>query len=75
MRTVTVSEPKLPEDHDSPLSFSMEGQQEDPPSSLVPFYWTPGWNSVQAMYDYLDEPDASLKGGDPGIRLIEPSGN
>ncbi len=24
------------------------------------------------MYNYLDEPDGSLKGGDPGIRLIEP---
>jgi NADH-quinone oxidoreductase subunit G len=53
----------------------MEGQQEEPPSSLVPFYWTPGWNSVQAMYKYLDEPDAALRGGDPGIRLIEPSGS
>ncbi len=71
---IAVSEPKLPQDHDSPLAFSMEGQQENPPSSLVPFYWTPGWNSVQAMYNYLDEPDASLKGGDPGIRLIEPPG-
>jgi NADH-quinone oxidoreductase subunit G len=24
------------------------------------------------MYNYLDEPDGSIKGGDPGIRLIEP---
>jgi NADH-quinone oxidoreductase subunit G len=24
------------------------------------------------MYNYLDEPDASMKGGDPGIRLTEP---
>ena len=39
---VAVSEPKLSQDHDSPLAFSMEGQQEYPPSSLVPFYWTPG---------------------------------
>ena len=70
---VAVSEPKLSQDPDSPLSFSMEGQQEKPPSSLVPFYWTPGWNSVQAMYNYLDEPDGSMKGGDPGIRLIEPT--
>jgi NADH-quinone oxidoreductase subunit G len=59
-------------DIDSPLAFSMEGQQERPPSSLVPFYWTPGWNSVQAIYNYLDEPNGSMKGGDPGIRLIEP---
>jgi len=71
---VAVSEPKLPQDTDSPLAFSMEGQQEIPPSSLVPFYWTPGWNSVQAMYNYLDEPNASMKGGDPGVRLIEPAG-
>ena len=70
---VAVSEPKLPQDTDSPLAFSMEGQQEIPPSSLVPFYWTPGWNSVQAMYNYLDEPNASMKGGDPGVRLIEPA--
>jgi NADH-quinone oxidoreductase subunit G len=26
------------------------------------------------MYNYLDEPNGSLKGGDPGIRLIEPTG-
>jgi NADH-quinone oxidoreductase subunit G len=70
--SVAVSEPKLSQDPDSPLAFSMEGQPENPPSSLVPFYWTPGWNSVQAMYNYLDEPDASMKGGDPGVRLLEP---
>lgn len=69
---IAVSEPKLPQDQDSSLSFSMEGQAENPPSSMVPFYWTPGWNSVQAMYNYLDEPNGSMKGGDPGIRLIEP---
>jgi len=48
----------------------MEGQPELPPSSMVPFYWTPGWNSVQAMYNYLDEPDGHMKGGDPGVRLF-----
>jgi NADH-quinone oxidoreductase subunit G len=69
---ITVSESKISEDNDSPLAFSMEGRQEQPPSSLVPFYWAPGWNSVQAMYGYLDEPNGSLKGGDPGIRFIEP---
>ena len=69
---ISVSEPKLAQDNDSPLAFSMEGRPETPPSSMVPFYWNPGWNSVQAMYHYMDEPDGSLKGGDPGIRLIEP---
>jgi NADH-quinone oxidoreductase subunit G len=69
---ISVSEPKLPQDPDSPLAFTMEGHEEKPPSSLVPFYWSPGWNSVQAFYQYTDEPNGSLKGGDPGIRLIEP---
>ena len=70
---LAVSEPGVSQDPDSPLAFSMEGRPELPPSSLVPFYWTPGWNSVQAMYNYLDEPNGSMKGGDPGIRLIEPA--
>ena len=69
---LAVSETGVSKDPDSPLAFSMEGLQESPPSSLIPFYWTPGWNSVQAMYNYLDEPNGSMKGGDPGIRLIEP---
>jgi NADH-quinone oxidoreductase subunit G len=70
---IAVSEPGLTQDKDSPLAFSMEGLQENPPSSLVPFYWNPGWNSVQALYGYLTEPGAAMKGGDAGVRLIEPS--
>ena len=68
---VAVSEPKPPADPDSPLNFSMEGSDEVPPSSLVPYYWMPGWNSAQSMNFYLDAPNGSLKGGDPGVRLIE----
>lgn len=68
---VAVSEKKPPQDPDSPLAFSMEGRNEDPPSSLVPFYWVPGWNSNQASNFYLDEPNGHLKGGDPGVRLFE----
>jgi len=70
---VAVSESGVLQDKDSPLAFSMEGQAERPASSLTPFYWSPGWNSVQALYSYLDEPNGSMKGGDPGIRLIEPA--
>lgn len=71
---INVSEPKPPEDPDSPLVFSMEGADQVPPSSLVSFYWKPGWNSYQAMNFYLDGPNGSMKGGDPGIRLIEQGG-
>lgn len=69
--SVNVSEQAPPVDDDSPLAFTMEGGYEIPSSSLIPFYWSPGWNSVQALCKYTDEPNGSVKGGDPGIRLIE----
>ena len=68
-----VSETGIEPDIDSPLSFSMEGIQEMPRPSLVPFYWSPGWNSVQAVNKYLDEPNGKMKGGDSGIILIKPA--
>ena len=70
-----VSEKGIELDIDSPLSFSMEGSHTNPPASLTPFYWAPGWNSVQAENKYLDEPNGKMKGGDSGIRLIESNGN
>jgi NADH-quinone oxidoreductase subunit G len=70
---ITVHEPKPPDDPDSPLSFSMEGYEGRPPSSLIPRFWSPGWNSVQALNKFQDEVGGPLRGGDPGQRLIEPS--
>lgn len=70
----TLHEPKPPDDPDSPFSFSMEGYLENPPSSsLIPFFWSPGWNSVQSTTKYQQEVGGHLRGGDPGVRLIEPS--
>jgi NADH-quinone oxidoreductase subunit G len=67
---ITVSEPKPPDDPDSPFSFSMEGYQGRPPSSLVPRFWSPGWNSVQSVNKFQMEVGGQLIGGDPGIRVI-----
>ncbi|MCE5347094.1 MAG: NADH-quinone oxidoreductase subunit NuoG [Bacteroidales bacterium] len=67
----SVSEPKPPGDDDSPLSFSMEGYKGVPPSDLVSYYWSPGWNSVQATNKYMDEPYGSAKGGNPGVLLFD----
>jgi NADH-quinone oxidoreductase subunit G len=53
----------------------MEGFKGQPPSSLIPFFWAPGWNSVQSINKYQEEIGASLRGGDPGLRLIEPLQN
>ncbi|MFI5295225.1 MAG: NADH-quinone oxidoreductase subunit NuoG [Thermodesulfovibrionales bacterium] len=69
---ISVHEPKPPDDHDSPLSFSMEGYEGIPPSALIPRYWAGGWNSVQALNKFQEEVGGLLRGGDPGRRLIEP---
>ena len=70
---LSVSEKKLPEDPDSPFAYSMEGFQQNPPSSLVPFYCSPGWNSVQALYKYVEGAKGALKGGNPGVLFLESS--
>jgi len=67
-----VHEPKPPEDHDSPLAFSMEGYEGQPPAPFISRYWWPGWNSVQALNKFQQEVGGPLRGGDPGKRLIEP---
>jgi NADH-quinone oxidoreductase subunit G len=69
-----VSEPQPPEDLDSPLAFSMEGYEGQPPAALIPRFWMPGWNSVQALNKFQSEIGGALVGGDPGQRLIEPAG-
>ncbi len=68
---VNVSEPKPPVDLDSPLTFTMEGYKGEPPSSMIPFFWSPGWNSVQSINKYQIEVGGPLHGGDPGRRLFE----
>jgi NADH-quinone oxidoreductase subunit G len=68
---VDVSEPKPPEDQEAPLNFTMEGYSQQPPSPLIPFFWTPGWNSYQAVNKFQEEIAGPLRGSDPGVRLIE----
>jgi len=70
---IDVSEPKPPEDIDSPLSYSMEGTPDQPPAALIPFFWKPGWNSIQATQMYQKEVGGPLRGGDAGVRIFEPA--
>ncbi|MBS9404663.1 NADH-quinone oxidoreductase subunit NuoG [Halomonas sp. TRM85114] len=68
-----VSEPRPPSDADTPFVFSMEGYSgSDRPRSLVAFAWAPGWNSPQAWNKFTDEVGGHLRGGDPGVRVLEP---
>jgi NADH-quinone oxidoreductase subunit G len=72
VRAEEIYEPKPPDDMDAPFTFSMEGFQGQPPSPLVPRLWSPGWNSVQSVTRFQANVGGPMKGGDPGVRLIEP---
>jgi NADH-quinone oxidoreductase subunit G len=52
----------------------MEGTRAMPPSTMIPFFWSPGWNSVQSVNKYQEEVGAALRGGDPGVRLFGTDG-
>ena len=73
LANIAVSEPKPADDPDSPLSFSMEGTPAKPPAALIPFFWSPSWNSIQAVNTYQKEVGGPLHGGDAGVRLFEPA--
>jgi NADH-quinone oxidoreductase subunit G len=60
-----------PPDPDSPLAFTMEGYPSQPPPALIPIFWAPGWNSPQAINKFQQEVGGPLRGGDPGVRLVE----
>ena len=70
---VSLHEPKQPVDQDTPLSFSMEGVNGSQPGALLPFVWSPGWNSNQSLHKFQSEVGGRLIGGTAGIRLIEPA--
>jgi NADH-quinone oxidoreductase subunit G len=71
LANLAVSEPKPGQDGDSPMTFTMEGYRGIPPSPMIPFFWMPGWNSVQSVNKYQQEIGGALRGGDPGVRLFE----
>ncbi len=67
---VTMHEPRPPADRDAPFSFSMEGSRRQPPAALVPHFWAPHWNSIQALNKFQEEIPGELRGGPAGARLI-----
>ncbi len=67
---IDVHEIRPAEDKDSPLSFSMEGSPKQPPAALTPFFWSPGWNSIQAANKYQEEVGGPLRSGPSGVHLI-----
>ncbi len=70
-----VHEQKPPDDPDAPFTFTMEGFSGLKPPALNNLFWAPRWNSVQSLTRFQEEIGGPLRGGDPGVRLIEPPGN
>jgi NADH-quinone oxidoreductase subunit G len=68
----SVHEQPPPADPDAPLTYSMEGYAGSPPPGLIARYRDPGWNSVQALNKMQTVPGGPLRGGNPGLRLLEP---
>ncbi|HYP62545.1 MAG TPA: NADH-quinone oxidoreductase subunit NuoG, partial [Acidocella sp.] len=68
---IDVREPKPPVSADSPFSTTMEGYYGKMPAAVLPFFWAPGWNSVQSVNKFQAEIGGALEGGDPGVRLLE----
>lgn len=68
---ISVHEPKQPVDQDSPLAFTMEGNVGKQSGALLPFVWSPGWNSNQSVHKFQDEVGGALEGGTAGVRLFD----
>src|SRR5699024_1658411 len=60
---VNVHEPLPVTDHDSPMSFTMEGYYgQDTPHANRAYSWAPGWNSnQQSISKFQDEVSGALK--------------
>ena len=69
---LNLHEPQPARDPDSPLAYTMEGASIGAPASLNARFWSPGWNSDQALSKFQAEVSGQLVGGDPGVRLFEP---
>ena len=71
---VFVHEPRSTQDADSALAFSMEGINSTHavtrPAALIPFAWSPGWNSPSAWNKFQSEVGGAMKGGDSGVHLL-----
>ncbi|WP_455382324.1 NADH-quinone oxidoreductase subunit NuoG [Salinispira pacifica] len=65
-----VREHRVHEDPDSPLRYSMEGRVDPAHPGIVPEYWVPGWNSVQALNRFQEEVGGPMRGGEPGVLLF-----
>ena len=69
---VSVHEPKASQDGETPFSYSMEGLNPgDQDGAVIPYSWSPGWNSNQSIFKFQSEVAGDLKGHSSGKRLFD----
>ena len=68
---LSVHEPKAMIDEQTPFAFSMEGLNAGQPSGLIPYVWSPGWNSNQSVFKFQQEVAGPLAGGAVGVHLLD----
>ncbi|QJC37465.1 NADH-quinone oxidoreductase subunit NuoG [Enterobacteriaceae endosymbiont of Donacia thalassina] len=72
LSNINIHEPKQPEDKDTIFSFSMEGNyNENINCTHIPFLWSPGWNSSQALHKFQKEIGISSKYGSTGFKIFQ----
>ncbi|WP_343182624.1 NADH-quinone oxidoreductase subunit NuoG [Buchnera aphidicola] len=66
---LNIHEPGQKKDSNTMFNFSMEGiqQPDQKSSSYIPFYWSPGWNSLHSWNKYIFQG----KEYNSGIRLFK----
>jgi NADH-quinone oxidoreductase subunit G len=64
-----VQEQAPPSNEYSPFATSMEGYHGAQAGVPVPFFWSPGWNSVQSVNKFQSEIGGALRHGDDGVKL------
>ena len=68
---INIHESKALVDDETPFSYSMEGENPgDQAGAVIPYVWSPGWNSNQSAFKFQQEVGGPLHGGDPGYRLL-----
>nr|WP_321984066.1 NADH-quinone oxidoreductase subunit NuoG [uncultured Lichenicoccus sp.] len=68
---ISVRDAKPEANIDGPLSTTMEGYYGEMPAALRPYFWAPSWNSGNSLNKFQDEVGGPLRGGDPGVRLLD----
>jgi NADH-quinone oxidoreductase subunit G len=73
LANINVHEPRQMEDHESIMSFSMEGVPAQKDATILASSWAPKWNSNQSISKFQDEVNGELKQSHVGTLMFDRS--